>query len=99
VDIFIKLKHPVGSNKYVLIEVKTGSAQKSDFYQLTNYLDEFKEEAAGGILIAKKFPKKMNLNHEALRILPVRYYFESLDVDREYLFDELLNILKMEVVG
>jgi len=24
VDIFIKLKHPVGSNKYLLVEVKTG---------------------------------------------------------------------------
>lgn len=57
VDIFLKLKHPIGSNNYILVEVKTGKASKKDFEQLKYYISEFKGEPVGGILVAKDFPK------------------------------------------
>jgi len=53
VDIFIKLKHPTGSNKYLLVEIKTGRAQRKDMTQLRDYMDELGSEVIGGVLIAK----------------------------------------------
>jgi len=51
VDIFIKLKHPTGSNKYLLVEVKTGRAQRKDIDQLRDYMRELGSEVVGGVLI------------------------------------------------
>lgn len=56
-DIFIKLKHPSATNKYLLGEVKTGNGQKKDVKQLRKYIDEYGKEAVGGILIAREFSK------------------------------------------
>jgi hypothetical protein len=94
VDIFIKLKHPSAANKYLLAEVKTGKAQKRDMEQLRKYTEEYGKEAVGGILIAREFSKFAFGDN---RILPVRYYFEGLDSSAEYSYDELLNMLRLEV--
>jgi len=94
VDIFIKLKHPAGRNKYILVEVKTGKAQRKDMNQLKNYLGEFSDEAIGGVLIAKDFPKRLP---EESKVLPVKYNFSQLNEDSEYTYKELLNLLRLEV--
>ncbi|ACJ17020.1 hypothetical protein, conserved [Thermococcus onnurineus NA1] len=57
VDIFIKLRHPAGTNKYLLVEVKTGNAQRKDIEQLIGHISEFSNETVGGILIARDFSK------------------------------------------
>jgi len=97
VDIFIKLKHPRGTNKYLLVEVKTGKIQKKDIEQLKGYISEFGNEVIGGVLIGKDFPKSFPAL-SSCRILPVRYYFDNLDIDQEYAYSELLQLLRMEVV-
>ena len=94
VDIFIKLKHPAGRNKYILVEVKTGRAQKRDVDQLKNYLGEF-NEAVGGVLIAKDFLKRLP---DESKVLPVKYHFSQLNEDAEYTYKELLNLLHLEVI-
>jgi len=38
--VFIKQKHPMGKNKYLLVEVQTGKALLKDFEQLRGYLEE-----------------------------------------------------------
>ena len=95
VDILVKQKHPVGKNKYLLIEVKTGRASRKDFEQLEGYMREFNSEAVGGALIAKEFPKSAG-SHPL--VLPIRYFFENLDLKAEYTYQQLLNILKLKVV-
>ncbi|WP_457750701.1 hypothetical protein [Thermococcus sp.] len=95
VDIFIKLRHPTGTNKYLLVEVKTGKAQRKDVEQLRGYISEFSNETVGGILIARDFSKSAFDNS---KILPVRYYFNDLDKSAEYSYKELLRMLTLEVV-
>ncbi|RLG10345.1 MAG: hypothetical protein DRN64_03000 [Thaumarchaeota archaeon] len=95
VDIFIKLKHPAGRNKYILVEVKTGRAQKRDIVQLKNYLREFSDEAVGGVLIAKDFPKRLP---DESKVLPVKYHFSQLNEDSTFTYKELLNLLHLEVI-
>ncbi len=95
VDIFIKLKHPRGKNKYLLVEVKTHKAAKKDFEQLRKYMDEFDSEAVGGILIAKNFPKSHPGGRE---ILPVKYSFRNLDLSGEYTYEKLLELMALEVI-
>jgi len=95
VDIFIKLKHPVGSNKYMLVEVKTGEAQRKDIDQLRYYMKELGNEVAGGVLIARKFPKKLCQNSQ---VLHVRYRFDDLDVEGEYNYENLLKLLQLDVI-
>ncbi len=94
VDIFSKLKHPLGSNSYLLVEVKTGKAVRRDFEQLSRYLSEFKGETVGGVLIARDFPKKKVQEN---KIIPVRYSFDSLDVEKEYIYEDLLRMLELEL--
>ena len=96
VDIFIKQKHPIGKNKYLLVEVKTGNTSKKDFRQLKGYIEEFGSEAIGGVLIAKNFPKSIPFKS---KILPVRYLFRNMDTSSEYTYRQLLDILQLEVVG
>ena len=92
VDIFIKQKHPIGKNKYLLVEVKTGKASQKDFHQLKGYLEEFGSEAIGGVLIAKDFPKSIPSQP---KILPVRYLFRDLNPSSEYTYKHLLDILQI----
>jgi len=97
VDVFIKLKHPIGASDYLLVEVKTGKATKRDFEQLKNYIYEFGNECKGGILIAKDFPRKV-LQEVSGDIMTMRYSFENIDYESEYTFEELLKMLNLEVV-
>ncbi len=97
VDLFLKLKHPVGLNKYLLVEVKTGKALRSDFEQLKRYLSEFKKETVGGILIAKDFPKRRILEKNK-EILAIKYSFTSLNLEKEYIYEDLLKMLKLELI-
>ena len=95
VDIFIKLKHPEGENKYFLVEVKTGRAQKKDIEQLMGYIDEFGNECVGGLLIAKEFTTSI---FRYSKILPIKYYFDHIDRESEYTYEQLLDMLNLEVL-
>ena len=95
VDIFIKLKHPVGANIYLLVEVKTGKACKKDIEQLKRYISEFSNEVAGGVLIAKEFPK--SIQREKC-IIPVQYYFKDITSLSEYTYRQLLHSLQLKIV-
>jgi len=95
VDIFIKLKHPQTSNIYLLVEVKTRKASTKDFQQLQNYICEFGNECKGGILIAKDFPRRINIPNN---IMAMKYLFENIDHESEYAFEELFNMLNLEVM-
>ncbi|QTA37572.1 hypothetical protein JYK00_07515 [Thermosipho ferrireducens] len=96
VDIFIKLKYPIAINRYILVEVKTGKVTTNDIKQLQNYLNQFGKEALGGVLIAKDLPKLIHLKDN--NIVYVRYYFEDLDINDVYSFEELLKMLKFTIV-
>jgi len=95
VDIFIKLRHPQTNNIYLLTEVKTGKAYKRDFQQLQNYISEFGNECKGGILIAKDFPRRINNPNN---IVAMKYSFENIDYESEYAFEELFNMLNLEIM-
>jgi len=94
VDIFIKLRHPTASNRYILVEVKTGKAQRKDIRQLLEYMSEYGREAVGGVLVARDFPRKANADG----VVFVNYRFDDLDVEGEYAFEKLLELLRLEVV-
>ncbi len=94
VDIFIKLKHPQTNNIYLPVEVKTGKASMKDFQQLQNYISEFGNECKGGILIAKGFPRKITIPNN---IMAMKYSFKNIDWESEYVFEELFNMLNLEV--
>ena len=96
VDIFIKLKHPQASNIYLLTEIKTGKAQTKDILQLLSYIQELGGEGKGGILIAKKFSRKI-LKSAPDNIICVEYLFEDIDLDEEYSYNDLSDMLKLEV--
>jgi len=96
VDIFLKLKHPVGTNKYILIEVKTNKAGEKDLDQLRGYLSEFENDSsANGILIAKDFSKKNMTKCE--NTLLIKYSFDDLNDDGEYSYEELLEKMELEI--
>jgi len=95
VDLFIKLKHPVGINKYILVEVKTGRSQRKELDQLKGYVKEFNGDSVGALMIAKEFPRSIPQESE---ILFVKYDFEQIDRSAEYTYEELLGKLKLEIV-
>ena len=95
VDIFVKLRHPIAVSKYLLVEVKTQRASGKDTAQLRGYVDEFGEEAIGGVLIARDFTRAA---YEDPRILPVRYNFENIHHSGEYSYEELVQNLRLEIV-
>ncbi|HOV53553.1 MAG TPA: endonuclease NucS [Fervidobacterium sp.] len=96
VDIFVKLKHPIAINKYILIEVKTNKAGKKDLQQLKGYLSEFENDSSvNGILIAKDFSKKNMPKGE--NTLLIRYSFNDLNVNGEYSYEELLERIELEI--
>lgn len=96
VDIFIKMKHPEGSNLYFIIEVKTDRAYPQEVAQLELYINELGSECKGGILIAKSFSKRIIADCKFRSILPVKYYFKDLDDEKEYAYEELLSSLRLE---
>jgi hypothetical protein len=97
VDIFIKRRHPTAINDYILVEVKTGKATKKDIGQILKYVNEFGDEYRGGVLIAKAFPKNL-VKERPDNLMLINYSFENLDTDGEYTFQQLLKMLKVEVI-
>lgn len=95
VDIFIKQKYPAGLNKLILVEVKTGKVQKKELAQLKGYLDEFRGDSAGALMIAREFPK---VSPDRTEILFLKYRFNRLDINREYAYDQLLEMLELEII-
>lgn len=94
VDIFIKLKHPTVLNKYIVVEVKTKDAYNKDIKQLEKYLEELGKEAVGGVLIARDFPKKMEIDK---KILSVKYQLTDINPDKAYTYQQLQNKLELEI--
>ncbi|WP_216585157.1 endonuclease NucS domain-containing protein [Methanotorris igneus] len=94
VDIFIKEKHPKGTSKKIVIEVKRNSAKNEDFEQLKKYMDELGNECMGGILIAKSFSKRLSIPQE--NILCLTYKFENVGRNNLYTYDELLTRLQLQ---
>jgi len=99
VDLFLKQKHPVGTDSYVLIEVKTGKAIRKDFKQLQKYLSYVKEEARAAVLVARDFPKSFKDYISSPLIKAYRYSFDSISSDRLYTFDELVGKLTLTYAG
>lgn len=95
VDIFIKQMYPAGINKFILAEVKTGKAQKKEMAQLRGYLDEFRGDSAGSLMIAREFPRMSFPWHD---ILLIKYSFDQIDINSEYAYDQLLERLKLELI-
>ena len=75
--------------------MKTRKASTKDFQQLQNYMSEFGDECKGGILIAKDFPQRINIPNN---IMAMKYSFENMDRESEYAFEELFNMLNLEVM-
>lgn len=75
--------------------MKTGKAQRKDIDQLRNYMKELGSEVIGGVLIAREFPKKLCQDSQ---VLYVRYFFDNLDTDNEYTYENLLSLLHLEVL-
>jgi len=92
VDILIKEAAPTGISRKIIIEVKTGAAQKKDLTQLKTYIDEIGEECICGILIANKFTKTLIQRAKDHQIKLVRYSFGELsDMVEPVTFENLLN--------
>lgn len=95
VDIFIKQKYPAGINKFILAEVKTGKSQKKEMTQLRGYLDEFRRDSAGALMIAREFPR---ISSPRPDILFLKYSFDHLDRSCEYTYDQLEEMLRLEII-
>ncbi|MDK2853107.1 MAG: hypothetical protein PWP49_55 [Thermococcaceae archaeon] len=92
VDIFVKEKHPKGTSKKIVIEVKRNSAKTKDFNQLEQYMEELGKECVGGILIAKSFPKRLSIPQN---VLCLTYTFENVKKSDFYTYSELLARLQL----
>ncbi|WP_448377991.1 hypothetical protein [Fervidobacterium sp.] len=100
IDLFIKLKHPIGKNQYILVEVKNRKASSKDFEQITEYIKDFDKEGEllGGIVIASDFPSRGKLDTLKLNILRVKFFFRNLDESKEYCYQDLLDKLELTIV-
>jgi len=98
IDLFIKLRHPVGKNQYILVEVKNRKASSNDFEQIIEYIKDFDKEGEllGGIIIASSFPSKSKL--DTVKILRVKFFFRNLDESKEYCYQDLLDKLELTIV-
>jgi len=92
VDILIKEAAPAGISRKIIIEVKTGAAQKKDFTQLKTYIDEIGEECISSILIAKKFPKTLVQKSDDEQTKLIRFSFAELtEMTHPVSFQDLLS--------
>ncbi|MGC9771022.1 hypothetical protein [Fervidobacterium islandicum] len=98
VDLFVKLKHPVERNQYILVEAKNRVASNKDLNQLNEYIDDFDKEGEllCGILIAEDFPK--NLKTNTAKILKIKYSFDGLNQNKDYEYDQLVSMMKLEII-
>lgn len=99
IDILIKDRLPVGYNRKIVIEVKTGNAKARDIVQLGDYVSEIGEECLLGILIAGNFPKKLELEADNKRIKCFIYTFGQLDKSQKYTLEELKSKIQFRYCG
>jgi len=99
VDILIKEAVPIGLARKIIVEVKTGAAKQQDVEQLTSYRNEIAEECVGVVLVAKRFSSSAirSANKEQVRL--ATYVLTGMEVDGCYTFGDLLNRLRLGVVG
>jgi hypothetical protein len=98
VDILIKDRVPIALARKLVVEVKRGKAKSADLLQLREYMDEFRKECIGGVLIAHSFPKAVVRNAPGMKIRLLRYTL-SLDFTTARTFGEIQSSLKLEVEG
>jgi RecB family endonuclease NucS len=98
VDLLIKRKHPIGKDYKIIIEVKKNKSGKKDVEQLAKYMGEL-EDCIGGILVAKDFAKTCfkQISKINKKILFISYDFENLDITKDYIFQDLLDILNLNI--
>ncbi len=99
VDIFVKPKHPSGTNHYFLIEVKRGKAYEKEGRQLLKYVRELREEYVIPLMVAKDFGRRFISNFPS--IVPITYSFSGLDESSSegYTYSDLLRALELEILG
>ena len=98
VDIFVKLKDPVGSFEAVPFEVKRGNLTGRDLEQVLHYVQQIGGDAIGGGLVGsglgRRFPKVPK------GVVVVLYEFKGLnDRGDPYTYEELLGSLNLTVVS
>ncbi|MEM1981775.1 MAG: hypothetical protein QW788_04385 [Candidatus Hadarchaeales archaeon] len=93
VDIFIKESYPKGKKVMIAIEVKLGSAERSDIEQLERYVEELGEECKAGVLLAERVPKHVS-PPERIHLIP---YSFAIDLSSPHTFEELLKGVKLEL--
>ena len=99
IDILIKDRMPVGSNRKIVIEVKTGNAKAKDVVQLRDYVSEIGEECILGILIAGDFPKKIEGELDNKSIKRFKYSFGQIDKSEKYILEELKSKIQFHYCG
>jgi len=99
IDILIKDRTPVGYNRKVVIEVKTGNAKAQDIVQLGDYVSEIGEECVLGVLIARDFPRKLERESDNGRIKRFIYAFGQIDKSHKYTLEELKSKIQFSYCG
>lgn len=89
VDILIKESAPVGISRKIIIEVKTGVANRQDLNQLRSYTDEIGDECVAAVLIADKFQKSVVKDAQSCRVRLVSYSFKEASMRDLITFDDL----------
>ncbi|MDI6603402.1 MAG: hypothetical protein QME57_04865 [Patescibacteria group bacterium] len=101
IDILIKDRMPVGYNRNIIVEVKTGKAKTQDIVQLGNYAREIGKECISKILIARVFPKKLQQGSVDKEIKCFIYTFDQINKSQKYTLEELkanFNLISKEVI-
>lgn len=98
IDLLIKRRHPIGKDHKIIIEVKKNKSRKKDIEQLTKYMEEL-EDCVGGILVANNFTKTCfkQISKTDKKILFIKYDFKNLDKTKDYVFQDLFNMLNLNI--
>jgi len=96
VDIFAKLRNPIGRIGAIPVEVKKGRVSRGHVRQIEKYLEELEEDAIGGVLVGKDFPDTLRSHR---KIIFISYSFAGLDpAEDPYDYDDLLESLHLEIL-
>lgn len=98
VDILLKDAQPIGTSRRIIVEVKARAARVEDIMQLKDYMHESGAECMAGVLIARKYSKKISQKARDEGILPLVYLFEGTSTEDAHLFEELKRNLQLEVI-
>ncbi|MCX7661758.1 MAG: endonuclease NucS, partial [Candidatus Omnitrophica bacterium] len=90
IDLLIKEAQPIGLSRKVIVEVKRGNATSEHIKQLRSYINEIGKECLKGVLIAKHFSKNTLKEAKDNGIVSFVYYFNNLNEQLKYSFDDLL---------